>query len=245
MTCKSLQRTWTRTVGSVNMIVWDVRFSVCVCCLCVCACVCIVLAFVLYLVSVCVFSSVRVYCICAFIFVSQSLAACASVPRCACVSAWVYLYECTYKRVFATLVYLHISDYDCPFRRICTRLAPNYSLTFTHPQTQTHTSARILCTHSHTRVIISSCWSVTMPLLLMLLTSQEYAVAYASLFRWFFMLLLRLVYGLHYMPYHALTLINAHSRAYFAHFGRTHRPSKGGQSAFFFIFIAIPTCLLC
>lgn len=149
-------------------------------------------------------------------------------PVCLDVRGWVYLYVCTYKRVFATLVYLHISDYDCPFRRICTRLAPNYSSTFTHPQAQTHTSARILCTHSHTRLIISSCWSVTLPLLL--LTSQEYAVAYASLFRWFFMLLLRLVYGLHYMPYHALTLINAHSRAYFAHFGRAHGARREGKA---------------
>lgn len=137
------------------------------------------------------------------------------------------MYVCTYKRVLATLVYLHISDYDCPFRRICTRLAPNYSPTFTHPHERTYS----VHTLTHTRLIISSCCSVTLPLLL-LLTSQEYAVAYASLFRWFFMLLLRLVYGLHYMPYHALTLINAHSRAYFARFGRADGAGEGKSERF-------------
>lgn len=104
----------------------------------------------------------------------------------------------------------------------------------THPQRQTHTSARIPCRHTntHTRlIIISSCYSVTLPPLL-LLTSQEYAVAYASLFRWFFMLLLRLVYGLHYMPYHALTVINAHSRAYFARFGRAGGVGQGKSKRF-------------
>lgn len=146
----------------------------------------------------------------------------------------IYVYVCTYKRVFATLVYLHISDYDCPFRRICRRLAPNYSLTFTHTHKGKHTRAHVFRadTFTHTRlIIISSCCSVTLPPLL-LLTSQEYAVAYASLFRWFFMLLLRLVYGLHYMPYHALTVINAHSRAYFARFGRAGGAGQGKSKRF-------------
>lgn len=49
------------------------------------------------------------------------------------------------------------------------------------------------------------------------------------------MSLLRLVYGLHYMPYHALTLINAHSKAYFAHFGcgsRTRRECEALSSLY-------------
>lgn len=158
---------------------------------------------------------------------------CLNVRVC-CIYVYVCMFVCKYQRVFATLVYLHISDYDCPFRRICRRLAPNYSLTFTHTHKGKHTRAHVFRadTLTHTRlIIISSCYSVTLPPLL-LLTSQEYAVAYASLFRWFFMLLLRLVYGLHYMPYHALTVINAHSRAYFARFGRAGEAGQGKSKRF-------------
>lgn len=102
----------------------------------------------------------------------------------------------------------------------------------TPTKANTHERTYSVQTHSHTRlIIISSCYSVTLPPLL-LLTSQEYAVAYASLFRWFFMLLLRLVYGLHYMPYYALTVINAHSRAYFARFGRAGGAGEGKSKRF-------------
>lgn len=102
----------------------------------------------------------------------------------------------------------------------------------TPTKANTHERTYSVQTHSHTRlIIISSCFSVTLPPLL-LLTSQEYAVAYASLFRWFFMLLLRLVYGLHYMPYHALTVINAHSRAYiFCTFWTSRRSRRGEVEA--------------
>lgn len=157
---------------------------------------------------------------------------CLNVRVC-CIYVYVCMFVCKYQRVFAKLVYLHISDYDCPFRRICRRLAPNYSLTFTHTHKGKHTRAHVFradtlthTSHHHLLLLLRH----FPPLLL--LSSQEYAVAYASLFRWFFMLLLRLVYGLHYMPYHALTVINAHSRAYFARFGRAGGVGQGKSKRF-------------
>lgn len=100
---------------------------------------------------------------------------------------------------------------------------------YIHPPTNANTHERTYSVHTLTHTSHHLLLLVRhFPLLL--LTSQEYAVAYASLFRWFFMLLLRLVYGLHYMPYHALTLINAHSRAYFAHFGRAHGARREGKA---------------
>lgn len=170
---------------------------------------------------------------------------CLNVRVC-CIYVYVCMFVCKYQRVFAKLVYLHISDYDCPFRRICRRLAPNYSLTFTHTHKGKHTRAHVFradtlthTSHHHLLLLLRH----FPPLLL--LSSQEYAVAYASLFRWFFMLLLRLVYGLHYMPYHALTVSTPTPEHILHVLVEQAEQERGSRSAFFFIFIAIPTCLLC
>lgn len=146
MTCKSLQRTWTRTVGSANVTVRDVLFPVWVSVVCLrlclfCACICIVFVFLFVF-----FSCVRVYCICAFIFVSQSLDAWPSVPKCTfeVVSMYVHTNVCLPHSCICTfqIMTAHLGVFAHASRQTIRR--------HSHTHKGKHTRAHVFRAHTHT-----------------------------------------------------------------------------------------------
>lgn len=142
--------------------------------------VCLPLVFVLclHLYCVCIFVSffprVRVYCICAFIFVSQSLDAWPSVPKCPCV---LYLCLCMYVCLYVNTNVCSPHSCICTFQIMTAHLGvfadasrqTIRSHLHTPTKANTHERTYSVQTHSHTRlIIISSCYSVTLPPLLLL-----------------------------------------------------------------------------